>query len=184
MEDLTRQLTEFILQSIPLQAELVKVIAVDQDKLECTVKLGEVEIEGVNLTPTEKKTGLIQIPKIGSHIIVSTLHNEEGDYFVSMFSEVEEVIMILDNKERVKITSSLITFNEGKNGGLIKITELKTQLQKNTAILQSLLGVLTGPPVNEPGSGSPSVLQAVLKTALTGKQPGEFSNIENDKVKH
>jgi len=181
MEDLTRRLTEFILKRIPLQAELVKVVAVDQGKLECTVLLNEVEIEGVNLTPTSKKTGLIQIPKTGSHVVVSTLHNEEGDYFISMFSEVEEVVLITGDEERVKITSSGVVFDGGENGGLVKIEELKKQLNKNTQAIQKILDVFSGwTPAPQDGG-------AALKTqaaSLVGTQLGDFANIENDKIKH
>jgi hypothetical protein len=38
--------------------------------------------------------------------------------------------------------------------------------------------------INEPGSGSPSALQAALKIALTGQQLGDYSQIEDTKVKH
>jgi len=72
----------------------------------------------------------------------------------------------------------------GKNlGGLIKINELKAQLEKNRVILQTILTVLATP-VNEPGAGNPSAFQAALLAALTGKVPGDFSNIENTKVNH
>lgn len=72
----------------------------------------------------------------------------------------------------------------GKNyGGLIKIEELKTQLQKNNEILTALLSAVEVP-VNEPGNGAPSVFQTALKAALTGKAVGDFSGIENEKVKH
>ena len=57
------------------------------------------------------------------------------------------------------------------------------QLQKNTAILNGLLGVLKAP-VTEPGNGSPSVFQAALLGAIGKMQAGDFSNIENKKVVH
>jgi len=72
----------------------------------------------------------------------------------------------------------------GKNfGGLIKIEELKAQLEKNREILQTFLAVLATP-VNEPGAGNPSAFQAALLAALAGKVPGNYSNIENAKVNH
>ena len=73
--------------------------------------------------------------------------------------------------------------NGNDYGGLIKIEELKTQLQKNTAILQGLLGTLKAP-ITEPGNGSPSAFQAALITAIGALQAGNFSNIENKKVAH
>ena len=76
-----------------------------------------------------------------------------------------------------------IEINGNDYGGLIKIEELKTQLQKNTAILQGLLGALKTP-ITEPGNGSPSAFQATLITAIGTLQAGNFSNIENKKVVH
>ena len=76
-----------------------------------------------------------------------------------------------------------IEINGSDFGGLIKIEELKTQLQKNTAILQGLLGTLKTP-ITEPGNGSPSAFQATLITAIGTLQAGNFSNIENKKVVH
>ena len=76
-----------------------------------------------------------------------------------------------------------IEINGSDFGGLIKIEELKTQLQKNTAILQGLLGTLKTP-ITEPGNGSPSAFQATLITAIGALQAGNFSNIENKKVVH
>lgn len=76
-----------------------------------------------------------------------------------------------------------IEINGSDYGGLIKIEELKTQLQKNTVILQGLLGTLKTP-ITEPGNGSPSAFQATLITAIGALQAGNFSNIENKKVVH
>lgn len=69
------------------------------------------------------------------------------------------------------------------SGGLVKGKELKSQLDKNSQILQTLLAVLKTP-VPEPGNGSPSAFQAALNSALAGKTPGDFSQIESDKVFH
>lgn len=80
-------------------------------------------------------------------------------------------------------TEGNIELNGSDFGGLIKIEELKMQLQKNTAILNGILGTLKAP-VAEPGNGAPSAFQAALITAIGAMQTGDFSNIENKKVKH
>jgi len=76
-----------------------------------------------------------------------------------------------------------VELNGKSFGGLVKGEELKTQLDKNSEILQSILTTLVTP-VPEPGNGSPSAFQAALKAALAGKAPGVFSAIESDKVFH
>lgn len=80
-------------------------------------------------------------------------------------------------------TEGNIELNGSDFGGLIKIEELKMQLQKNTAILNGILGTLKAP-IPEPGNGAPSAFQGALIAAVGTMQAGDFSNIENKKVKH
>lgn len=84
-----------------------------------------------------------------------------------------------------EINANGLLLNGDSEGGLIKINELKTEWKKNKAILDGLLQIIGGSPINEPGNGAPSVLQTTLKGALAGKQTGEFkSSFENKKVMH
>lgn len=71
-----------------------------------------------------------------------------------------------------------------KYGGLIKVDELKNQLEKNNSILSTLLSIIRGTPIPEPGSGSPSVFQSTLALALSSANVGDFSNIASTKVFH
>ncbi len=76
-----------------------------------------------------------------------------------------------------------VELNGSGFGGLVKVEELRTQLEKNSSILQSILTTLATP-IPEPGNGSPSAFQAALNTALIGKTPGDFTAIESGKVFH
>ena len=80
-------------------------------------------------------------------------------------------------------TKGKTEINGSDYGGLIKIEELKMQLQKNAAILQGLLGTLKAP-IPEEGNGAPGAFQAALIGAIGTMQTGDFSNIENKKVVH
>ena len=70
-----------------------------------------------------------------------------------------------------------------KFGGVPKVEQLRTQLQKNSDILQALVDTL-GTPINEPGGGQPSAFHAALKIAVGANTPGTWDGIENEKVKH
>ena len=85
-----------------------------------------------------------------------------------------------------EIKADKLLLNGESGGGLINISEFKSEWNKNKAILNALLQKLNGPPITEPGNGSPSALQTTLKAALVGKQPGVFSEeqLTNKKVMH
>jgi hypothetical protein len=110
--------------------------------------------------------GIVITPVVGSSVIVSRI-GESDEMFVEMFSEVESVV-----------------FDGGRHGGLTITPVLQQELNKNNELLQAILNVITGAPIAEPGSGSPSALQAALQMAVQGKEIGDFSNIENEKIKH
>lgn len=119
---------------------------------------------------------------------------EEGD--VAIYNEKVSVVLHEDKiimkakecqiecEDNVILKSDKIKINGDDLGGLIKIEELKKELQKNNIILEILLKICTSSPIPEPGNGSPSAFQSALMSALSGKQVGNFNNIENDKVLH
>lgn len=97
---------------------------------------------------------------------------EDGD--VAIYNEKVSVIL---NEDKIKI-------NGEDFGGLIKIKELKRELEKNNAILKTILNVCSGAPIPEAGNGANSSFQSALNIALQGKTVGDFSDIENDKILH
>lgn len=128
---------------------------------------GAADILGARLSPDlQTMTGIIQIPKVGSLVIVTFLSPVRA--FISLVTEPEEIII-----------------NGGGHKGLIIWDKLKAQLDANSSILQSLISTLTSTPITEPGNGAPSALQAKLSAALAGQSPGSFTeDILNDKIKH
>lgn len=96
---------------------------------------------------------------------------QEGD--TALYNESTAIILHEDT----------ITINGEQYGGLIKVQELKKELEKNNAILQAILNVCKVP-IPEPGNGSPSAFQATLNTTLGSMNVANYSNIENEKVKH
>lgn len=119
---------------------------------------------------------------------------EEGD--VAIYNEKVSVVLHEDKiimkakecqiecEDNVILKADKIKINGDDLGGLIKIEELKKELQKNNIILEILLKICNSSPIPEPGNGSPSAFQSALMSALSGKQVGNFNNIENDKVLH
>ncbi|HAS45879.1 MAG TPA: hypothetical protein DCS93_35685 [Microscillaceae bacterium] len=119
------------------------------------------------------------------------------------FVELSEQELIYQNQEtEVTFTPSEQSFKVGEvlfeikqdklllngetGGGLLNISELKAAWNQNKAILDALLQVIGGAPINEPGNGAPSALQITLKAALAGKQPVAFNEgkLTSKKVMH
>ncbi|WP_299460787.1 hypothetical protein [uncultured Microscilla sp.] len=187
MEEVYQKLIEVITDTVPVQSEMATVKAVDKEKLECTVvpiTNEALEIGGVNLKAVidETKNGLVQIPKVGSIVLISLIENTDGDHYVSMYSDIDEVQLVQNEEEILKIDNmGKVTFHQGENKGLIKIEALKTQLEKNTQAIQKILDLFANWTA-APNDGG-AALKA-LSASLAGTQLGDFSDIENDKVKH
>ncbi len=106
-------------------------------------------------------------PVVNTDCLIAIVEGDEATAFLLYADEAE-----------------LIQFNGGENGGLCITPKLVENLNKNNALLQALLGVINGTAIPEPGSGSPSALQAALKTAVVTKEIGDFTAIENTKITH
>lgn len=121
------------------------------------------------------KNGVVIIPAVGSKVIVQNVDGSKLQGFL-LFVELIDSITIRYNES--------ILIGGDNFGGLTKTLELKENLQKNNNLIEALIHVINGAPVPEPGNGSPSALQTALKSAIAGKTLGDFSNIENERIKH
>jgi hypothetical protein len=151
------------------------VLTVDTDALTCTVESvndGDVyELDNVRLMACVDD-GFLLLPVVGSNVIVNK--NDRGLPFVEMFSELTNVY----------VTAPATQFNDGSFGGMVKGTEFLTQTTKLVNLLTAIFDVLTGAPIDEPGNGAPSALQAALNAALAGQQVPDFSNSVNTLITH
>ena len=118
-------------------------------------------------------------------------HNPSHPYIQGVWGEFynaadfkPDEFLITNGTTSITLKSGELNLNGSNLGGLIKINELTSNLNKNAAVLTALLGILQGPSINEAGNGNPSSLQTVLRAALSGKNADDFSQIENAGVKH
>ena len=171
--EIRKMLREFI-GSVSVDATIVaKVKSVDRDKCTCTVEDNDVEYFGVRLRPiTGNNTGIVMFPKIDSNIMLVKVEDTE-----------EWAMISATQYDCIQIEIESLIINGGENGGLTNTPELVRELNKNNEILQTILQVISAP-VNEPGNSNPSAFQAALNLALAGKEVGDFSRIEDTKIKH
>ena len=144
------------------------IISIQNDT--CTIDRNGLQFTDVRLSALvdDSTTKLLIVPAVNSMVLIADLnYGMMRDLAVIGWSEIDS-----------------ITINGGNNGGLTITPTLVQELNKNNEILSGILGVLTGLAIPEPGNGSPSALQTALKSAITGKQIGDFSQIEDTKINH
>lgn len=114
-----------------------EVKSVDKTEMTCEVGFGDDDSVVASLVCGDKKKGIVQIPKIGSNVIV--VFYSPTVAFVVMVDEVDEILI-----------------NGGENGGLVKIRELTDKVNelvdwcknhKHTGVITAVSG----------GSGAPAV---------------------------
>ncbi|MEO1049516.1 MAG: hypothetical protein AAFX87_02780 [Bacteroidota bacterium] len=191
IEQVYQRLLEVITENVPVQSEMATVKAVDKDKLECTVvplTNDELEIEGVNLKAVIDGTqnGLVQIPKIGSIVLISLIENTDGDHYVSMYSDIEEVLFVQNNNEILKIdTNGNLLLHQGLNLGMVKIVSLVEKLNAVEEKLNALIDDYKGHDHKYTDDGAPSVTTGLAAIPnLDNLTKTLVADLENDKVKH
>lgn len=151
-----------------VQCEPAIVKSVDETKLTCVVTLlDETEVPDVRLKAAvdNVKDGLVQIPEVGSSVLVALIGNKAENRFVILYSNVVKVV-----------------FYGGENGGLVNWPALKEELDKTNEVVAALVNSLTGwTPVPNDGGAA---LQIYANTQLTGKAVGDYANKEDENVTH
>ena len=167
-EDLRKMLRDFIKVPVTVFAAIVK--AVDLDKYVIDVEpIGQTEMLDVRLKAgiDDIKDGIVEIPKVGSSVLIGLIGNDKNTAFVVKCSEVEEIII-----------------NNGDLGG-IPISEkvmdnLKAIKDYVQAMKSAIENGLTSVGAGTAASGSAG--SAAFTSAMAG-QTITFDDIENDKIK-
>lgn len=163
---------------IPVQTEWVKVSEIDWDNKTMTAigELNNLEYHDVVLG-----IGSFNIkPKIGTIALVGAIHNGEACFMI-LCEEIEEIEIIDQSGFKFSLNDGLMKINGDEFGGIVDAKELKTQLDKNTLIIEKIqMAFQNWTPVANDGGAS-------LKTAssiFVGLAKSNFSNIENQTIKH
>lgn len=85
------------------------------------------QIPAVKLT-SEKNDGLLIIPVVGSTVAV--MLSQKSEPFVALFSDINKFILI---------ASTLIQFNGGEFGGLVKVVELTQKINALENLVNELI---------------------------------------------
>lgn len=163
------------------------VTEVDEANMTCTVKPadGRALLYGVRLRAAidDSDLGVVAIPAKGSSVVVAYLLGDDARPVVVATSDVERVVIRCQGEASIEVASDgKVILNGGDHGGLVKIQELVTNLNRNVAMLSAMKTAFSSwSPVPTDGGAA---LKAVMTAALAGKNPGSFSAIENNRVTH
>lgn len=146
-------------------ADLARVISVDKEAFTCDVALlnEEPDLYGVSLNVEHSEQGLIAFPKVDSIVVVNYLNRDNA--FVALTSEVDSV-----------------QIHGNRFGGLIKVEELRKELDKTNAVVNALVNSLKSfTPVSGDGGAA---LKAFATSQIGAKQVGSWDKLENEEVNH
>jgi hypothetical protein len=161
------------------------VSSVDKEKFTCEVtREGLPELKDVRLNAMlEPGSDIVTIfPKSGSKVLCAIIENDPTDAFLLSATDIEEFSGAI-GETTFKISGTGIEFNDGEIGGLVKASELKTQLDKNTARIDGIIDALkNGITVPQDGGANYKTTITAALNLITEKE--NYASIENDKVKH
>lgn len=165
---------------------------VDEVKFTCDVTIQSTNPDGsdtntiINNVPIKVLQGtqasFIEIPEVGSNCTLCFRDNNIQRPQLYQVDQCDKILIKISN-QILQIDSNGFVFNDGTIG-MVKADVLKTESEKDKAILDALLQILTGAPIKEPGNNAPSALQTQLKIALTGKQSGTWTQLQDTNIKH
>jgi hypothetical protein len=171
-------LTTKMKSHVPLQTEWVTVSEVDWEEKTMTA-IGQ--NNGLEYFDVLLGLGAINIkPKLDSLALVGAIHNGEACYMISC-EEIEEIELIDKSGFKLNLNNGLMLINGNEFGGIVNAKELKTQVDKNTAVLNQIKTVFQSW-VTTPNDGG-AALKA-LSTSFTSLPTADLSNIENTTIKH
>jgi hypothetical protein len=133
----------------------------------CTPLNGDADLLDVRLM-SQSANGFLILPSVDSIVIVSSIDNRT--YYVSMFSEVDE-----------------IQLNGDTYDGLVKVGDLVTKLNTIENKLNALItaiGTTWIPISNDGGAALKALIGTLTATTLSQITPTVQANIENITVKH
>lgn len=171
-------LTEKMHNKVPIQTEWVKVSSVDwEDKT--MVAIGE--SNGLEYFDVLLGLGSLNIrPKVESLALVGSIHNGEACFMISC-EEMEEIELIDKTGFKLSLNNGLLLINGDEYGGIVNAKELKTQLDKNTLILEKIQTVFQSW-VAVPNDGGASL--KTLVTEFVSLERTDLDNIENTTIQH
>ncbi|MDR3133225.1 MAG: hypothetical protein LBU42_04290 [Prevotellaceae bacterium] len=149
-----------------------------------TVKYNDLDFE-VRLQAVTGKTdkGYIPIPAVGSEVFCASEGNSDNSFVMIACSEIEKALLKIGSTS-VEIISEKILINGGQLGGLVKLKELKDNLDSLKQYVEAIHSAL--PSAFNAIGASTAASGALGATSYQGSMAGkilQLKDMENDKIK-
>jgi hypothetical protein len=188
--DMTKE-AEFIrklktLVKVPVITFAAKVLEVDEatasitaEPLDGRPKLFDVRLKSII---DEEDIGLMVIPAVDSGVLISLIGNDQNEAYVVKCNQVEKILLRMDDL-KLDIADGEWIWNDGENGGLIKIEQLLSDVNGIKQDINSLKQVFSTwvPVAQDGGAALKSAISSYAGQTLTDSQKEDW---ENDKIKH
>lgn len=180
---------------------LMEVVAVEGDR--CRARLGELEIPGIRLASIGggSENGLRIVPAVGSIVLVADLScGALRELNAIGYSEIASIsfhqgkttleadgtqVTATVGGSRLRIEDGSVAFDEGANGGLVKIEELRQSLESLKGYCETLTAAvaagLNG--VNAGAAASGPLGAEAFEGAMAGAAI-RIEHMENQKITH
>lgn len=146
---------------------------------------GGAELLDVRLKPSSSAgdAGCYAVPRQGSTVAVAMLQGNANVWAVLQVQDIERWVVRVNGGGRVEVLpNGMVELNGAQYGGLVRVNELRLELQKVTTWLSSIRQAIAAAPVSG-GDGGATFKAAV--SAVLGPLPlPEYGNIESQRVKH
>lgn len=120
-------------------------------------------------------------PAIGSKALIGTINNMGAASYLIHCEEVEELEIQDIEGFKIALKDGRLTLNGNNLGGLVDAKELKSQVEKNSKLLQKIQSVFSNwSPVTQDGGAA---LKGVSAQFL-GMETADLSKVENPKIQH
>lgn len=171
--DQIKEIVKLTFKSEKIYSEVCTIVSVNETERTCvcqpiddSAQLQKVRLQAIK----NQSVGLVQIPKVGSYVIVTFIDNRNS--FISTLTEVDKIL----------IDTDLVQFNGGTLDGMVKINDLVTKLNNLENTLNTFMNTTFNTHTHISASpGSPTAVPVPLNIAsLT---PTVKADLENTKIK-
>jgi hypothetical protein len=137
----------------------------------------------MKVASNEGDAGCYAVPMVGSRVLLVMLEGNVNAWALLQVETIDRWVLKLDTgAELVASQGGEVAINGDQYGGLVKVNELRTELQKVNTFLTALRTAISSA-IPVPNDGG-AALKIAITNAIAGQQLPTYSGIESTRTKH